>query len=67
MESKKEYFMDCHLAGRKYYDADEVWDKLKLLCSHKKVVFLRRKSNHLTPCFLPLRWRFDTFNGIIVQ
>ena len=22
--------MDCHLAGRKYYDADEVWDKLKV-------------------------------------
>ena len=30
MESKKKYFMDCHLAGRKYYDADEVWDKLKV-------------------------------------
>ena len=22
--------MDCHLAGRKYHDADEVWDKLKV-------------------------------------
>ena len=30
MESKKKYFMDCHLAGRKYHDADEVWDKLKV-------------------------------------
>lgn len=28
MEAKKKYFMDCHLAGRKYHDADEVWDKL---------------------------------------
>jgi len=30
METKKMYFMDCHLAGRKYHDADEVWDKLKV-------------------------------------
>ena len=30
MEAKKKYFMDCHLAGRKYHDADEVWDKLRL-------------------------------------
>ena len=28
MEAKKKFFMDCHLAGRKYHDADEVWDKL---------------------------------------
>ena len=30
METKKMFFMDCHLAGRKYHDADEVWDKLKV-------------------------------------
>lgn len=30
METRKKYFMDCHLAGRKYHDADEVWDKLKV-------------------------------------
>ena len=30
MEVKKKFFMDCHLAGRKYHDADEVWDKLKV-------------------------------------
>ena len=30
MEAKKKYFMDCHLAGRKYHEADEVWDKLKV-------------------------------------
>ena len=34
MESKKKYFMDCHLAGRKYHDADEVWDpKSKIICT----------------------------------
>ena len=30
MEAKKKYFMDCHLAGRMYHEADEVWDKLKV-------------------------------------
>lgn len=30
MLAKKKYFMDCHLAGRKYHDADEVWDELKV-------------------------------------
>jgi len=30
METKKLYFMDCHLAGRMYHDADEVWDDLKV-------------------------------------
>lgn len=30
METKKKYFLDCHLAGRKYHDADEVWDKLNV-------------------------------------
>ena len=30
METKKKYYMDCHLAGRMYHDADEVWDKLKI-------------------------------------
>ena len=30
MVTKKFFFMDCHLAGRKYHDADEVWDELKV-------------------------------------
>lgn len=29
MEVRKKFFMDCHLAGRKYHDADEVWEGLK--------------------------------------
>lgn len=24
------FFMNCHLAGRKYHDADEVWEELKV-------------------------------------
>lgn len=30
MEVKKKFFMDCHLAGRKYHDVDEVWEQLKV-------------------------------------
>lgn len=30
MEAKKKFFMDCHVAGRRYHEADEVWDKLKV-------------------------------------
>ena len=30
MEKEKMYLMSCHLAGRMYHDADEVWEKLKI-------------------------------------
>jgi len=30
METKKKFFMSCHLAGTMYHEADEVWDKLKV-------------------------------------
>lgn len=30
MKAKKLYFKECHLAGRKYYDVDEVWEELKV-------------------------------------
>lgn len=30
MKAKKLFFMECHLAGRKYHDADEVWNELKV-------------------------------------
>ena len=30
MKAHQEYFKDCHLAGRKYHDADLVWDDLKI-------------------------------------
>ena len=30
MVTKKMYFMDCHLAGLMYHEADEVMDKLKV-------------------------------------
>lgn len=46
MEAKKLYFMDCHLAGRMYYDADEVWDQLKVGTMLK---LERDKENHFDP------------------
>lgn len=30
MKAHQTFFMDCHLAGRKYYDADIVWDYLRV-------------------------------------
>ena len=28
MKSRKLYFMECHVAGRQYHEADEVWEDL---------------------------------------
>ncbi|MCQ2059380.1 MAG: HIRAN domain-containing protein [Bacteroidaceae bacterium] len=28
METKKLFFKECHLAGRQYHDANEVWEEL---------------------------------------
>lgn len=30
MKAKTLFLMECHLAGRKYHDADEVWEELKV-------------------------------------
>ena len=30
MEAKKLFFKECHLAGRQYYDVDEVWEELRI-------------------------------------
>lgn len=30
MKAKKLFYMECHLAGRKYHDVDEVWDELQV-------------------------------------
>ena len=46
MVAKKMYFMDCHLAGKMYHDADEVWDELKV----GTILRLERdKENHHDP------------------
>lgn len=30
MKTNKLFFMECHLAGRKFHDVDEVWDELRV-------------------------------------
>lgn len=30
MKAHQMFYMDCHLAGRKFHDADLVWDQLKI-------------------------------------
>ena len=30
MKARKLFFKECHLAGRKYHDADEVWEDLRV-------------------------------------
>jgi hypothetical protein len=30
MKAHQMYYMDCHLAGRKFHDADLVWDYLRI-------------------------------------
>ena len=52
METKKKFFMECHLAGRMYHEADEVWDKLKV----GTVLRLERDMNN----------RFDT-NAVAIM
>ena len=46
MDAKKKYFMDCHLAGRMYHEADEVWDKLKI---GTKLELVREADNRYDP------------------
>ncbi len=52
METKKKYFTDCHVAGRMYHEADEVWDKLKV----GTILRLERDTNN----------RFDT-NAVAIM
>lgn len=30
MKAQSKFYMDCHLAGRKFHDADLVWNRLKI-------------------------------------
>lgn len=42
MKAKKLFFMECHLAGRKYHDVDEVWEELKV---GTKLILVRDLDN----------------------
>lgn len=43
MLSKKMFLKECHLAGKRYYDADEVWNELKV---GTIVQLVRDENNH---------------------
>ena len=58
MEKKKLYFMDCHLAGTMYHDADEVWDKLKV---GVPLSLERELDNHYDPDAVEVVF-YDTAN-----
>lgn len=46
MQKEKMYFMNCHLAGRLYHDADEVWNKLTV---GTKLRLVRDADNRYDP------------------
>ena len=46
METNKKYFMDCHLAGRMYHDADTVWNQLTV---GTKLRLVREADNRHDP------------------
>ena len=46
MNAKKMFFMNCHLAGRMYHEADEVWDQLKV---GTKLELVREADNRYDP------------------
>lgn len=46
MKARNQYFMETHLAGRQYYDADLVWDELKV---GTPLTFEREEDNRNDP------------------
>ena len=46
MKAHQMFYMDCHLAGRKFHDADLVWDQLKI---GQQVRLERDEQNHYDP------------------
>jgi hypothetical protein len=46
MKAQNKFYMDCHLAGRKYHDADLVWNKL---CVGMPVRLEREENNSYDP------------------
>lgn len=46
MKARNQYFMETNLAGRQYYDADLVWDELKVGTA---LTFEREDDNRIDP------------------
>lgn len=60
MEAKKLFFMECRVAGRKYHDADEVWEQLKV---GTKLTLVRDRDNHYDPQAVAIVYDDPAANG----
>lgn len=56
MEKRNLYYLDCHVAGRMYHDADEIWDKLKI---GTKLHLVREADNRYDPEAVAIVYRDD--------
>ena len=54
MKARKLFFQECHVAGRRYYDADEVWDELKV---GTRLYLVRDEDNRYDPKAVAIVYR----------
>ncbi len=64
MGKKKLYYLDCHVAGRMYHDADEVWDKLKI---GTELHLVRDTDNRYDPEAIAIVYRDDDMERLECQ
>lgn len=60
MKADKLFYMECHLAAREYYDADEVWDKLKV---GTRLKLVRDEDNKYDPNAVAVFYKDMNKNG----
>lgn len=61
MEKRNLYYLDCHVAGRMYHDADEIWDKLKI---GTKLHLVREADNRYDPEAIAIVYHDESQDGI---
>ena len=54
MKARKLFLQECHVAGRRYYDADEVWDELKV---GTRLYLVRDEDNRYDPKAVAIVYR----------
>ena len=57
MKAKKCYFKECHVAGRQYHDANEVWGELKV---GTRLWLVRDEANRYDPSAVAIVYRRPT-------
>lgn len=64
MKTDKKYMMDCHLAGRIYHEADEVFNKLTV---GTKLRLLRDVENRYDPNAVAVMYDdYETDNAVLI-